>query len=177
MAVGASMRSTKLSWFARGAAELRDCFERRGLGDRLPEGDWYMCPCCPTLHDQESVLDGSLTAEDVPPKSVGGRKILLTCRGCNNTAGEELDHHAAKRQVIEDFMSRAENGHRQRFIMRGPDASVQGEGHWVDGGLQLYGLPGHNHPDDFRRFFASMDRASQEGSHEGQFSFSPTFFR
>jgi hypothetical protein len=173
--MGNTMVRRKLSWFDQGAAELRACYERRGLVDELPEGAWYLCPCCPTLQDRESVLDGSLTAEDVPPKSVGGRKIVLTCEDCNNTAGHRLDHHLAGRWVIEDFINRTENGHRQRFIMHGPDGSVEGEGHWVNGGLQLYGLPGNSHPDDFKRFFASMDRASQEGAHEGQFSFSPKF--
>jgi hypothetical protein len=45
----------------------------------------------------------------------------------------------------------------------------------LNGGLQFYGLPRSNHPDQFKRFFANMERSSQEGRSEGQFSFVPKF--
>src|SRR5437762_3478480 len=118
------MPDRKLSWFDQGAAALRACFDSRGRSADLPAGACYYCPCCLALHDRDSVVDGLLTAEDVPPKSVGGRKILLTCEDCNGSAGRDLDHHASKRQMVEDFLRGTENGHVQRFTMTSPNVSI-----------------------------------------------------
>ena len=34
-----------------------------------------------------------LTEEDVPQASLGGSRIILTCRQCNSTCGSEIDVH------------------------------------------------------------------------------------
>jgi len=60
----------------------------------------YICPIC---LDQFSIDDldikkaNYLTLEDVPPKSLGGKANLLTCKKCNNTAGHAIDNHLSAR--------------------------------------------------------------------------------
>jgi hypothetical protein len=74
-------------WFATGAAALQ-----RATGGVLAES--YACPLCRIVipaEDQEE-----LSLEDVPPKRLGGRPLVLTCKPCNNTHGSRLDSHAEK---------------------------------------------------------------------------------
>ena len=71
-------------WFDRGA---------RALVAARPAGpEVYCCPLCLRGFDAEHM--DHLSIEDVPPRSVGGRPLLLTCRECNNKHGTELDAHA-----------------------------------------------------------------------------------
>lgn len=52
-------------------------------------GEHYMCPLC--MKSFEDVTE--LTEEDVPQKSLGGKRITLTCKQCNNTCGSDIDIH------------------------------------------------------------------------------------
>jgi hypothetical protein len=51
----------------------------------------YCCPLC--IRGFEPGSSADLSLEDVPPKSVGGKPLLLTCTRCNNTHGTLLDSH------------------------------------------------------------------------------------
>jgi hypothetical protein len=59
----------------------------------LPEGEWYACPLCQTLFTIDELDTRNLTKEHVPPRSIGGREMVLTCRQCNNSAGATFDAH------------------------------------------------------------------------------------
>lgn len=52
--------------------------------------------CCPLCGDFKSIDE--LTLEHVPPKSMRGKEIILTCCACNNSAGTHIDSHIAKQQ-------------------------------------------------------------------------------
>jgi len=60
----------------------------------------YVCPLCDSGFVRKAVETGYLTAEHVPPKSLGGRELLLTCRPCNNAAGVQVDSHARSRENV-----------------------------------------------------------------------------
>jgi len=63
----------------------------------------YMCPLCLdgfTKEDLSDKVENPLTFEDVPPKSMGGKPIILTCKNCNSTAGHNLDAHLL--HILED---------------------------------------------------------------------------
>jgi hypothetical protein len=93
-------------WFVEGAAALRRFLAAIGRSDALPPtGEHYACPCCLRVYGREALSDGTLTYEDVPPKSVGGRWLVLTCRQCNNTAGTRLDAQARLREEQLDFLA------------------------------------------------------------------------
>lgn len=50
--------------------------------------DAYICPLC--LHVY-AIAHNRLTLEHVPPESVGGKPILVTCKACNNSQGSGID--------------------------------------------------------------------------------------
>jgi len=56
----------------------------------------YACPLCLAIFETFSLQDqNGLSREDVPPKHFGGKKIVLTCRRCNSTAGATVDAQLA----------------------------------------------------------------------------------
>ena len=110
-------------WFLEGAAALRRYLMASGRSEALPRtGDYYYCPCCMGRYGREALSNGLLTYEDVPPKSVGGRPLVLTCKSCNNTAGSRLDAQARLREEQLDFLAgRAPTGHwRPRSWLAAP---------------------------------------------------------
>jgi hypothetical protein len=52
----------------------------------------YVCPLCLNNFTLENT-ENPLTLEDAPPKSLGGRADVLTCKKCNNTCGYKIDAH------------------------------------------------------------------------------------
>lgn len=62
----------------------------------------YICPIC-TEHfmigDLSQHSRNPLTLEDVPPKVLGGKANVLTCKRCNNFCGRHIDHHLSKRMI------------------------------------------------------------------------------
>lgn len=64
----------------------------------------YFCPLCGDSFDHVSLIQGKLTLEHVPPKSHGGKGIILTCQECNNKAGHTVDSAAYRRKELTGFI-------------------------------------------------------------------------
>jgi len=85
---------------------------------KYTNGDYslYYCPICGVGYPESSAIAGAdLTLEDVPPKSVGGKPILLTCRQCNSSAGHKIDVCTASKRKFEEF-GRVVCGHENGTI-------------------------------------------------------------
>jgi len=82
----------KEDWFNRGV---------QAFGEVAPKhrGAGYACPLCLGI----SPSPATFTFEDVPPESVGGRPLLLTCVRCNSSSGYTLDWHWANFWAVEGF--------------------------------------------------------------------------
>jgi hypothetical protein len=65
-----------------------DIIRELGITDRT---DDYICTICLRGFSKEEITELSL--EDVPQVKLGGRKIAITCRHCNNTCGNTIDFH------------------------------------------------------------------------------------
>jgi hypothetical protein len=83
----------KLRWFQRGAEALTATFPTTA-------GKGYACPIC--VRATTSVA--ALTAEDVPPRHVGGKPLILTCERCNSKGGWQLDVHWRHLHDVESFL-------------------------------------------------------------------------
>lgn len=60
----------------------------------------YICPICLNQFSEKSLdqsIKNPLSLEDAPPKSLGGKANILTCKDCNNTCGHEIDKHLTER--------------------------------------------------------------------------------
>lgn len=109
---------TRRRWFAQGAAAWHRAQILLGVPSTEARTALYACPLCLEINHEErraqfrvfieaALTDSSLTVEHVPPESLGGRPLVLTCRACNSTAGAGLDAHARKRENPRDaFLGR-----------------------------------------------------------------------
>jgi hypothetical protein len=103
-------------WFKEGARAFRSVLGRHGRAHLLPSDiDLYPCPLCLRgLYAIEAIEAGELTREHVPPHSLGGRWLALTCRACNNDAGTFYDAEAEKQERMRSFLTGQHQG-----LMRG----------------------------------------------------------
>lgn len=62
-----------------------------------PQTKIYICPICLGEFDNINDEKNPLTLEDAPPKSLGGKADILTCKKCNNTCGHKIDFHLTER--------------------------------------------------------------------------------
>lgn len=51
----------------------------------------YICPICLRKFSKEQI--SALSLEDAPQDSLGGHKIAITCKDCNNSCGHNIDIH------------------------------------------------------------------------------------
>ena len=101
----------------------------------------YVCPICRKPFTVEAVDDGRLSKEHVPPQSVGGHELLLTCTACNNTAGTKLDADAKTKEDVRLAMTgRPDRPHRIKATIGG--ITVNGQLHAKDGSYSLT-IPKH----------------------------------
>jgi len=98
----------------------------------------YMCPLCLngfTKADLSDTVENPLTFEDIPPKSMGGKPIILTCKMCNSTAGHKLDAHLLHILEDESFKGFSPNSkadvtyHKDGKKMNG-DIKIDENGKW-----------------------------------------------
>ena len=73
--------------------------------------DVFLCPQCFCYFTREEVLAGenveaSVTLEHVPPKALGGRRLTLTCKKCNDWSGSDLDSHLINKLKSDEFLRR-----------------------------------------------------------------------
>lgn len=74
----------------------------------------YICPICLDQFSEtalDQTIENPLSLEDAPPKSLGGKAKILTCKKCNNTCGHEIDKHLTERMQELDshkFMTNTE---------------------------------------------------------------------
>ncbi|MGA7235037.1 MAG: HNH endonuclease [Bryobacteraceae bacterium] len=64
------------------------------------------CPLCLTLFTEDAVdmAEPLLTEEHIIPGELGGRLTTLTCKGCNNRHGAELDSQLIQRLRVHDAL-------------------------------------------------------------------------
>jgi len=64
-------------------------------GKPIKTTDGYICPLCLNIfsvHELDQNCPNPLTLEHIEPNAVGGRKVVLTCKECNNTTGKLIDN-------------------------------------------------------------------------------------
>lgn len=111
----------------------------------------YVCPLCCTFHDIDSLESGALTEEHVPPSSVGGAPLTLTCGRCNHSAGTTLDSHAAARKRTHDLLN-LRSGESRVMLDYGVNAHMR----ITEGPVHVSVDVRHNDPARFAAFNAAI---------------------
>lgn len=95
------------------------------------EEDLYACPLCRRVFSAEALEgpDPTLTLEHVPPESLGGRALLLSCKRCNNEGGRKLDAEAVNRREFTRAV---------RALVLG-SGEYEGKATWQFGGERMAG--------------------------------------
>lgn len=126
------MKKSKIRLFELGKASLARASS--------PSLDGYLCPLCLQLFPD---LDG-LSEEHVPPSSIGGKAICLTCSSCNNVAGHTIDSALIREHKFSQFL--AKDGPPTRVRVSHGDLSLNCEIQDREGAIQIRVLPGQNNP-------------------------------
>lgn len=134
--MGTNLKLKKQRWFELGAANYS--LVRPAASD-VPV---YPCPICLTPFTRDALEDGRLTAEDVPPKSLGGRPWLLTCKTCNNLAGMSIDADAKDHEGIREAMAGRDTRRAEAIV---GDRRIRGEVDFKAGQFRV--RPDINPPD------------------------------
>lgn len=78
--------------------------------------NYYVCPICLKKFSKNQISDLSL--EDAPQFSLGGSKIAITCKSCNNSCGHVIDKHLVnyikrldEKNYVEDSIRRVRISH------------------------------------------------------------------
>ena len=102
-------------------------------------------------HDAGLAMDGSpvvvrfLTREHVPPKSIGGHRLVRTCKRCNDEGGHDADSHMRMEADVYDF---AGGGLREiKAHLRTPSGRLPIRlSTSRDGGVRAFGIPRTTRP-------------------------------
>lgn len=81
--------------------------------------DSFICPICMNIINVED--KDNITLEDVPPESVGGRPMLVTCAKCNNDlGGGKLDCYLHNELLVYHLVKHPENTtYKATFTLNG----------------------------------------------------------
>ena len=115
----------------------------------------FLCPICLMFFARTSV-----SIEHIVPDALGGRLTTLTCRGCNNTAGAQLDYHLVERVRVEGRSKLLEadvafRGTKFRGKVHLPESTSDS--------FRLYGSPKQSNPREINRFFSLLDEGIWHG--------------
>lgn len=118
-----------------------------------------LCPLCMRFFDSPD----DFSIEDVPPQSIGGRPLLLSCRACNSAAGYKLDHYLRHERDDEEIAE----GKREARVR------LEHSGHVINAVVKIGerafnfgGLPTQSNPSEHTAFFESLEQLAETTSLE-----------
>jgi hypothetical protein len=123
-----------------------------------------------SFHEDE--ID-QLTFEHVPPRSLGGRELVLTCHNCNKRASgkDGVDTHAKKRENILDFMIGTMNSsHRAQLTINNISQEVRVICN--AGGILISGVPEANHRNRGQEIQQELESMSPDNPTRATFNIS-----
>jgi hypothetical protein len=119
----------------------------------------YLCPICLREFSEQHLTpskENYLTLEDAPPDSLGGSKIALTCKECNNTCGHTIDWHLTEAINYKDSQAFYKGSvHHGKVAIDGKYVTVEltAEG---DGVLKAYHRIANNNPTVLEKFIYGL---------------------
>lgn len=142
-------QAKRLAWFSKGVNALQRA--------RPGAPKVYGCPLCIRGYEKAEAL----TVEDVPPRSVGGRPLVLTCGPCNHTSGYLLDANIRSGRDLQEMAA----GTREAPIkLTQGNHTISARATFGPGGLLIDGVPEKSDPKAREALSQQLDRVAASGS-------------
>lgn len=120
--------------------------------------DAYICPLC--LHTY-AIGNTELTLEHVPPESVGGKPILITCKACNSNRGADIDVCLMNElEIIHNLNHLDTIPQKSRLAFNGVEINAQTTFSKTDGFTFMIS-PDNNNPIEFEEFMTEAKNAKE----------------
>lgn len=120
--------------------------------------DAYICPLC--LHTY-AIGNTELTLEHVPPESVGGKPILVTCKACNSNYGSDIDVCLMNElEIVHNFNNLDTVPQKTRLAFNGIEINAQTTFSKTDG-FKFMISPDNNNPIEFEGFMMEAKKAKE----------------
>ena len=138
----------------------------------------YMaCPICLEEFCRDDLDAGKLSLEDVPPKSVGGRPLCVTCRNCNSHGGRWADSALAEAAEMKR-LNAASRGHGAydgpvTVVSGGVSANAIFKVQDDQGTIEID--HGRNDPAKLKALQDHLQREADAGVHDVPFQISGSF--
>ena len=160
---------SKETIFARGSEAIRHITD--------VDKDLYACPLCRNAFSKEALDTGSLTLEHVPPDSIGGRGIVLTCHQCNSKAGYTIEAQLHRRLELIKFAQAltGEGDYSGRIKLTMSKTKTNADAEIEDGQLTVVVPDAINNPEHRKGQFEKLDQMAENDAWDGyKFNVSPT---
>jgi len=143
------------AWFSYGVEALA---RARPKAPRV-----YGCPLCLRGFDNPEML----TLEDVPPKSVGGKPLVVTCWDCNNRSGRLLDTNIRSGRDLREI---AEGKRETSIRLSQFGHTTTAKATFGPSGISIAGVPEKSNPKAHRSLFEKLDEVAATKSLDWGFS-------
>ena len=148
-------------WFTKGHEAFVRAFP--AIACEVPFSLFYVCPQCLKGFPAESWEREFVTREHVPPKNIGGHRLTLTCKPCNNiVGGRDLDIHMRLEADLYDFAGG--NLSNTRVNLRTQAGRIPIQLTVSNGAMQAFSVPRAVHPNEHQRVMAGFCQATAEGA-------------
>lgn len=120
--------------------------------------DAFICPLC--LHTY-AIGNTELTLEHVPPESVGGKPILITCKACNSNRGADIDVCLMNElEIVHNLTHLDTIPQKTKLAFNGVEINAQTTFSKTDG-FKLMISPDNNNPIEFEGFMTEVKNAKE----------------
>lgn len=119
--------------------------------------DAFICPICLRPFAIDSI--DTLTLEHVPPASVGGKPILVTCKECNNNLGADIDVCLMNElEILHNINHLDIIPQKSKISFGGVEINAQTT-YSNSSGFKFMISPQNNNPIDFESFLTEIKNA------------------
>jgi hypothetical protein len=156
-------RGPARTWFERACEAFK--LASPEIASQIPYDPFYVCPLCLLAFAETALSRRQLTREHVPPRSLGGHRLVLTCAQCNKRSGHRLDCHARREADVYDFHA-GELGDT-RAIMKTASGRVPITLSASDHAIRAFCIPKAASPGVHAAMMGEVGRAATGNSWEG----------
>jgi 5-methylcytosine-specific restriction endonuclease McrA len=158
-----TQRGPARTWFERGCEAFK--LASPEVARQIPYDPFYVCPLCLHAFAEPALAQKQLTREHVPPRSLGGHRLVLTCAPCNKRGGHRLDCHARREADIYDFHEGELNG--TQAVLKTASGRVPISLSASDGAIRAFCVPKAASPTVHAAMMDEFGRAATDNSWEG----------